>query len=696
MIRFGISCRALLLSVAALLTATLSQGEAFGREKYNLNSDWRIFSSAENSGDKARTVSLPYCMDISPDTPISQSIANYVRIIHAPAEWRSRRVYIKFNGVQSIGDLFVNGHYIGSHRGGATAFVFELTKHLQFEEDNTLFMRVSASPLNDLLPTSVEHVIYGGIYRDVEIITTPRSAFSTDSYGADGIFVTTKSIDGGVAKGDVALYFSSETPVERRVDVEFIDDSGAVVFERSYAKAKVDERTPLVVPFEVASAKLWSPQSPNLYTVRARMSSVDGGDSEVVAFRDSLSVVTGLRTIELAKDGSMKGMVKINGEAVQMRGVTVFHDHPDIGRSLSRKHYDKVFEDMRDLGANAVRSAVVPHDKHFYELCDQLGVLAWVDTPLSRAPYLSDVAYFPTKAFQDNGMQQLREIIYQNYNHPSIAMWGLFSMLLSSGDDATDFIRKLHAEAKKIDVTRPTVALSNQNGDKNSVPDLIVWRQDIGWNRGYFTDIDVWQEQLHSRWTNFRSAVMYGDEGNISHQADRRAVVRQRTNSREGWFPEVRQSIQHETYSRALAKDSLFWGVWLSALYDYRAPRSATGMSNNGVVAYDRAQKKDAYHLYRAQWNNDAKTLHIADKRNNLLATPTTSLIVYASDDGGATPMVYINGDTLSMRRTSPSQFKLDSVRVAQPANRVNVVVHHNDLRDSVTLIYNSPLRARE
>ncbi len=684
--------------IAAFFVAIASVAniaDAQGRTKYRLNDDWRIFSSTEDSGDNAQTIQLPYCWDITPTTHISRSVASYMRVINAPTEWRSRRVYIKFYGVHSVADLFVNGKFVGTHRGGATAFVFDISNFLQYEEENNLFVRVSSAPHNDILPTSVEHGVYGGIYRGVEIITTPKSAFSSDVHGADGIFVTTKSTEDGVTKGDVALYFVSDTPVERRVEVEFVDAAtNRVVFARSYAKTKVETQTPLIVPFEIASAKLWSPDSPNLYLVRAKLSSVEGGGSEIVAYRDNLEVTTGLRTIEFAKDGSVKGMVRVNGDVVQMRGATIYHDHPDIGRSLKRAHYRKTLEDVKDIGANAVRSAIIPHDRYFYDLCDSLGVVAWVDTPLSRAPYLSDIAYFPTKAFHDNGEQQLREIIYQNYNHPSIAMWGIFSMLLSVGDDSTDYIKRLNAEAKRIDVTRPTVALSNQNGDKNSVPDLIAWRQDIGWSRGYFTDIEMWRDQLHSRWSKFRSAVMYGDCGNISHQADRRDIAKLRESSRAGWFPEVRQSVQHEVYARAVASDSLFWGVWLSSLYDFKAPRSKSGENVSGLIAYDRHSKKDAYYLYRSLWNRDVKTLHIADKRNRLVAERTARLVVYASDLVGSTPMAYVNGDTLSMRRISPSQFRIDSVKIDPVTNLADVRVEYNGLRDSVTFVYNSPLRA--
>ena len=136
------------------------------------------------------------------------------------------------------------------------------------------------------------------------------------------------------------------------------------------------------------------------------------------------------------------------------------------------------------MGANALRSAVMPHAQYLYDRCDEQGMLVWIDAPLHRSSFLGDVSYFATPAFEQNGLDQLQEIVAQNINHPSVVMWGIFSRLWMRGDDVTPYIRRLNETARTMDPSRPTVACSDQNGDINFITDLIVWQQDVGWRRG--------------------------------------------------------------------------------------------------------------------------------------------------------------------------------------------------------------------
>lgn len=118
--------------------------------------------------------------------------------------------------------------------------------------------------------------------------------------------------------------------------------------------------------------------------------------------------------------------------------------------------------------------------------------------------------YFATPLFEENGIEQLREIVAQNINHPSVLMWGLFSRLRPRGDDMAPYIRRLNDTAHAMDPSRPTVALSDQDGEINFVTDLIVWKQTVGWNRGTTDDVAVWRDQLRRSWSHLRSGVSYG------------------------------------------------------------------------------------------------------------------------------------------------------------------------------------------
>ncbi len=661
------------------------------REVYSLNSGWRVFSTNEGSADAAYSVSLPYCWSQSLSTATSLTTANYLRNLYVPDSWRMQRVFVKFYGVQSVANLLVNGRYVGEHRGGGTAFVFEITKFLKYDDDNSLSLMVSSAPQNDLLPTSIEHEIHGGVYRDVELIVTPQIAISPIFYGSDGLFVTTRSVENRVASGEVEVRFVSENIEERRVELSIVDDNGESQFSRTINKSKIDGKTPLVIPFNIKGAKLWSPTEPNLYQVTVSIYSVEKGDKQIEEQTDRVSVTTGFREVALAEEQGAEGAVRINGEPIFMRGVTLYHDHPVGGGILSKRSYNEDLEVVKELGANAIRSAIHPHDSYLYSLCDKEGIVAWVDTPFVRSSYFSDVAYFPTQRFEENGLEQLREVIYQNYNHPSVIMWGVFSMLNSRGDSVIRYLTELNTTAKSIDKSRPTVALSNQNGDMNNIPDLIVWRQNIGWERGRFSDIDVWRDKLHSDWDTFKSGVMYGEEGVMDHQINRDDIALCRTEGRKAWLPEGRQSAMHEEYAAALDGDPKFWGIWMPTLFDFKSSRSPLGEKAEGLVTFNRINRKDAFYLYRALWNKEQPTLHIADRRARHSGTNNQTLRVYASDS--LPPVAYIGDSIKSMKQVAPSQFLLEDIKVD---GSVNVVVRQGDLVDSVELIFDSPLRARE
>ncbi len=664
------------------------------REIYEINDSWRIYPASKSSGDDARTVSIPHCWGEDSDTPISLTSANYLRSIYAPAEWLDQRVFLKFHGVQSIADLFVNGLHVGEHRGGATSFCFEITQYLEFGQDNTLLVRVSSAAQNDLLPTSIEHEVYGGIYRDVELVVTPKVAISPMFYGSDGVFVTTTTIKNKKVSGDVKVYFLSDLLEERRVELTISDLEGNLCFRKVVDKMKLSSETPLSIPFDTKDVELWSPKSPTLYrvTVGIAPSGMKEDEEGYSALCDEVSVVTGFRIIDVANDGTVKGQVSINSEPQLMRGVSLYHDHPMGGGVLTPMRYNADMRMVRDLGANAIRSAVVPHDRYLYSLCDQDGIMVWVDTPLSRSSFFSDVAYFPTERFEENGIAQLKEVVYQNYNHPSIVMWSIFSLLSTRGDVVDGYVSKLNTVAKEIDPTRPTVALSNQNGKINEISDLIVWRQNIGWDKGVYSDVSLWQELIHNRWNYLRSGVMFGEKGVVDHQIDRSDILECRNDNRDNWFPEPRQSEMHEEYSKYLSQDSLFWGLWLPAMFDYKSPRRTLGESSDGLVTFDRSTRKDAYYLYRALWNKSRPTLYIADKRNRMIRDSFVTLRVYGSADTLA-PVVTLRGEEFVMDSIAPAQYRLDSLIIR---GRSKLLVRQGQLTDSVELIYGSPLRARE
>lgn len=647
---------------------------AEGREVIPLNEGWRFYYQSEKSSDNARTVTLPYSWNTDPAAGQSfvETTGCYLNTLHIPAAWAKQRLFVKFYGAQSVADLFVNGKFVGSHSGGATAFVFEITDKVRFGADNDLLVTVNNSVRNDVLPTSTDINRYGGLYREAELILTAPTAVSPLYLGSDGILVHPQEVSAGKAAGEVEIHLTSRKEENCQLTLDIADASGKSVFTHRQRVRVADK--PVVVPFVVEHPRLWSLDSPTLYTVTVTLAESNGN------ICDRTGVRTGFRAIDVSPS---KGLM-VNGKPIAVHGVTLYHDNALSGGTLTEQDMDADLRQLEDLGANALRSAVMPHAQYLYDRCDEKGFLVWVDLPLHRA-FLSDVAYYPTSQFEQNGLQQLREIIAQNINHPSVAMWGIFARLWMRGDNPVGFLRELNATARKLDPSRPTVACSDQNGEVNFITDLIVWRQDVGWSKGTPDDLTVWRNRMQRDWSHLRSAISYGGSGIPGHRKQLNRGVPDPNN-----MPEERQTRFHEEYSRNLQDDSLFWGIWIHNLFDYGSTRYPYGVDGKGLITFDRRTCKDAYYLYRAMWNRRVPTLHLTGKHSTVRSSDRQMFRIYSSV---GMPTLTVGTDTVAVREYADCQYRSDSVTL--PLGRVTVRVSAGSLRDSVTLRVDNATKSR-
>lgn len=654
---------------------------ASSREVYSLNDGWLFFFKQEADSDDARHITLPHTWNLdatASDGVYLQTTANYTRELYIPEEWRGRRLFVRFDGVQSVADIFLNGRHVGEHRGGWTAFTFEITDKVAFGANNTLLAVVSNAYRNDVLPTSSDMNLYGGIYRGVELIATSQNIISPLHFSSDGVMVTTSRLTAERAEGNIDVYLSAPKETSMNVNVRIFSPSGKSVFAKSVRAAKVDPARPLAIPFTIDNPSPWSCDDPQLYRV-----CVTVGDEQSPS--DEVCVRTGLRRISIGDDNRLR----INDSIVDVHGVNMAHDRAGVGSAMRTRHYDEDLSLVADLGANALRSLTAPHDSYLYDRCDELGLMVWIDAPLTRAQILSDISYFSTDMFRANGREQLQEIIYQNYNHPSVVMWGIFSQLWQKGDDPLPYVRELNALAKRIDPTRPTVACSDADGDLNFVTDLVVLRQNIGWYRGTPDDVAVWCTQLagNPAWSKLHYGVCYGEGGSIDQQTDQYTRAEPRPNTR--WLPERRQTAFHERYAANIGQSGIFWGVWIDNMFDYGSSRRAYGQNQAGLMTFDHKDKKDAYYLYRALWNRRQPTLYISERRWNMRQDSIQQFKIYSSEQ---MPLLLVGGDTVAVREVAPCQYLSDSV-VMHNYNRVES--RTGKLADSIGVTIDNALKSR-
>ena len=457
--------RALILT---LLLGTLLAGSALqarAREVININRNWRFFSNSHTS-DNATMVNLPHTWNrdaLGGHNDYYRGIGNYIKDIKVPAEWRGKRVFIRFGAAGDVANLAVNGRHVGEHRGGFTGFTFELTPYLRFGETNSIWVIVNNSPQMDVLPTAGDHNVYGGLYRDVELIVTEQSVIRASE---GGIRLVQKAVSSERAAVDAVIRIDGQRDRNLLVNLAVTTPRrDTIFFQASRFRVPASGIGTVTIPIELESPTLWNGvENPYLYNVIVKVT-----DQNVTC--DSLAVPLGLRYFSV----DPKTGFALNGRPLQLHGVFYYEDRASVGPALTEYQIREDLDYMVEMGVNAVRTSPGPHSQEFYDECDRRGLIVWSDLPFVGPSYLTDRGYIGTESFRANGVQQLREMISQYYNHPSIAMWGLFSNQSMRGDDPTPYIKELNTVAREEDPTRMTVGASNQDGQMNFITKLVVW-----------------------------------------------------------------------------------------------------------------------------------------------------------------------------------------------------------------------------
>lgn len=666
--------------ILVLLTLILTF-EISAREVYNLNNGWRFFYGDAVSSDHARQVTLPHVWN--PDGVQTHTLGNYMRSLDIPSEWQGRRIFIRFYGAASVADLSVNSRYVGTHRGAGTAFTFEITNYVRYGMPNSIRVQVDNARRSDLFPLTQEENRYGGLHRSVELIVTDRVAISPLHYSTDGVFVTPEKISSESVEGKVAVHLATDRHDRTaNVQIAILSPELDTVF-RNNLRTKIDsksDKATLNIPFSVSSPQLWCEKAGEqpLYTIVAKLSAG--------TFADSVAVKTGFRTISFGSDH----LLRINGHASRIRGVALYNDRAGVGSAVLPHH---VVEDMamiKELGANMVRMVTYPATAAYLDECDRRGIGVWCDIPLVNSPFLADVPYTTSPELAENGREQVREIIAQNYNRPSVLMWGIFSKLVVPGDDPRAYIRELNSLAKQLDPSRPTVAVSNQDGDINFITDLIVWHQTLGWQSGDVQDVRVWKEQLREGWSNLRSGLTYSAGGSPQHQDS--LTVRPRLD--RNWHPERWQTIFHESYMRSASSDPLFWGVVAGNMFDFGSARQAhidgSTINDHGLISYDRAVRKDAFYIYKAAWNRHDPFVHIAEKRWSVRENPEQTIRAYSNQQQLE---LFVNGISRGMMESTDGIFIWDKVQLREGTNTIETVVPNSPYSDQSTIIVGKSVR---
>ena len=639
------------------------------RQDILLNNDWNFrFSHQVQKGTEVR-VDLPHTWNaqdaLSGKIDYKRGIGNYEKNLFIRPEWKGKRLFIRFEGVNNIADVFLNRRHIGEHRGGYGAFIFEITGKVEYGKENSILVRVNNGEQLDIMPLVGDFNFYGGIYRDVHLLITDETCISPLDYASPGVRLIQDSVSHRYAKvrAIVDLSNGSSGNQEVELNVRLLDGQRVVKEGTKNVNLSGNEVMQQELTFEIDQPHLWNGrQDPFLY------------QAEVTLFRngqmvDRVTQPLGLRFYRIDSD---KGFF-LNGKHLPLKGVCRHQDRSEVGNALRPQHHEEDAALMLEMGVNAVRLAHYPQATYFYDLMDKNGIIVWAEIPFVGPGGYNDKGFVDLPAFRANGKEQLKELIRQHYNHPSICVWGLFNELTELGDNPVEYIKELNVLAHQEDTTRPTTSASNQMGDLNFITDAIAWNRYDGWYGGTPADLGKWLDRMHKDHPEICIAISeYGAGASIYHQQD--SLVK--TVPTSWWHPENWQTYYHIENWKTISSRPYVWGSFVWNMFDFgaahRTEGDRPGINDKGLVTFDRKVRKDAFYFYKANWNREKPMLYLTGKRNTVRTQRLQTITAFTNLSGAE---LFVNGK--SYGKAIPDSYAIlewKNVELEPGENEIKVV----------------------
>ena len=639
------------------------------RQDILLNNDWNFrFSHQVQKGTEVR-VDLPHTWNaqdaLSGKIDYKRGIGNYEKNLFIRPEWKGKRLFIRFEGVNNIADVFINRRHIGEHRGGYGAFIFEITGKVEYGKENSILVRVNNGEQLDIMPLVGDFNFYGGIYRDVHLLITDETCISPLDYASPGVRLIQDSVSHRYAKvrAIVDLSNGSSGNQEVELNVRLLDGQRVVKEGTKNVNLSGNEVMQQELTFEIDQPHLWNGrQDPFLY------------QAEVTLFRngqmvDRVTQPLGLRFYRIDPD---KGFF-LNGKHLPLQGVCRHQDRSEVGNALRPQHHEEDVALMLEMGVNAVRLAHYPQATYFYDLMDKNGIIVWAEIPFVGPGGYNDKGFVDLPAFRANGKEQLKELIRQHYNHPSICVWGLFNELTELGDNPVEYIKELNVLAHQEDTTRPTTSASNQMGDLNFITDAIAWNRYDGWYGGTPADLGKWLDRMHKDHQEICIAISeYGAGASIYHQQD--SLVK--TVPTSWWHPENWQTYYHIENWKTISSRPYVWGSFVWNMFDFgaahRTEGDRPGINDKGLVTFDRKVRKDAFYFYKANWNREEPMLYLTGKRNTVRTQRLQTITAFTNLSGAE---LFVNGK--SYGKAIPDSYAIlewKNVELEPDENEIKVV----------------------
>lgn len=687
------------------------------RTSLSLNEGWRFHLGA--LGDSATqpdfddhdwsSVSVPhswnrigeYRTTRSPEANNVQGIGYYRRHLVGPAQLAGKRVYLQFDAVANIADVWLNGVHIGTHRGAFSRFRLDVTQQLRAARDNVLVVRADnskpalGSSTQDIIPLGGDFFIFGGIYRGVSLIVAPDAGVDLGDHGGPGVYAHAAHIDATAATiaVDAKLVNAGSSAQRTQGEVRILDASGhAVAQGRFDAPLAAHTSATKHLDLKLVSPHLWNGRAdPYLYHVSVAVAGAHG--------RDEVVEPLGVRSFRVdANEGFF-----LNGAHLDLHGASRHQDRPGKGWALSPEDHAEDMAIMADMGANTVRMAHYQHAPEWLDAADKTGMVAWAEIPFVNAASFGDDEGTP--ALHDNAREQLIELIRQNYNHPSVMFWSVGNEVdigasFGRGKPAHSraLLAELNALAHQEDTTRLTT-FADCCEETNSLPngqqpEMLAGTTDVmGYNRyyGWYYDapakLGKMLDHFHAKHPTVPLSVSeYGAGGALTQHSDDLTGAPIRAWGRP--HPEEFQDYYHEESWKQLKARHYLFANWIWNMFDFssdlRQEGDAIDLNDKGVVTYDRKTRKDAFYFYRANWS-DKPTLHLVGRRYAERAYVLNDIKAYSNADAVT---LSIDGQQIAAQPCPDRICVWPQITLHAGANHIvgTAMIHGVAVRDEMTL----------
>ena len=594
-----------------------SQNQINPRMKISLDDNWKFYNddnsnalSLELNDSNWESINIPHTWNLkyaySDSTNYRRGIGWYRKSLTLDKYLKGKKIYLYFEGANQTAEVFVNSKSVGKHIGGYTAFCFDITNEIDFSSPNLIAVNVDNSYNKNIPPLNADFTFYGGIYRDVWLIAVNDVHIDLLDNASPGIFISTPKVSNESASikiGGIVVNQSNEPKNLIVVNKIFDEQNKEIKIINSELKINANSSNNFEVKSEIKVPHLWSPDNPYLYKVLTEIY-----DKEKLVDEEINPV--GFRWFKFDAD---KGFF-LNGKHLKLVGTNKHQDYPQYGNAIPNIFCQNDLKIIKENGFNFVRLAHYPQDPTVLQTADELGLIIWQEIPVVNRITLS-------KKFTENCKNMLSEMIRQNYNHPSILMWGYMNEIrltppkkppVEYFDKITELEKELNATAKREDSSRATVTayfsgeIENADGYEN-IPDVVGMNLYFGWYYNEFKTFGEFVDKFHKKHPTIPIIISEYGAGSDERVHSNKPVA-------FDFSTEYQQLYHEKTFPQIMKRDFISGSaIWIQ--FDFGSKyRDDTkpNLNQKGIYYFDRTPKDISYY-YKAVLKKEP-VLHIATR----------------------------------------------------------------------------------